>query len=145
MSHEASSNDVPLVKPFRTALVAAMPNVRFHEEREPEYILTFDSTSPVLGEMSVRIDTEEITVIVGPHHHTHISLYMFEDLGEAEALEETARAAVEYISDIFNDRRAFGVNVKDGRVVGSYDFFVDHEPVSHRAPQEYVWSGPLAR
>jgi hypothetical protein len=81
-----------------------MPDLKFREIREPEYSLTLESVRSALGALVIYIDAEEITVAVGPHHHCHISLYMYGDLGPAIAVVETAKAAVKYVCDILEDR-----------------------------------------
>jgi hypothetical protein len=76
---------------------------------EEEHVLVYPQRSPVLGELAVSFDSDEITILFGHrgyhHHHT-----LDADATQAqidEAVAEVAREAMEFLCALLNDAIVF--------------------------------------
>jgi hypothetical protein len=76
---------------------------------EREGVLVYPHRSPVLGELAVSFDSDEITVLFGHrgyHHHHTVDPDRIEEQSD-EAVAHAAREAMEFLGALLNDEVVF--------------------------------------
>jgi hypothetical protein len=74
-----------------------------------EHVLVYPHRSPVLGELAVSFDSDEITVLFGRrgyHHHHTLDSDGLEERSD-EAVARVAREAMEFLVALLNDEVVF--------------------------------------
>jgi hypothetical protein len=144
MGNSASNLD-NLSKEFLSELEKVVPKEIFRTEFTDRLVVTIPACNAEVGDITIWLDGDEVTVGIGKLHHCHFEVYT----QSAPTLEERERAATEsaanYIRDILDEKVHFQVQFQAGRCRGSSAWYPGH---SERLRQlsgvdeirEYVWS-----
>ena len=125
-----------------------LPAKALRTEFKGRLVITIQARVPEVGDITIWLEGDEITVGIGELHHSHFEVYTqsADTLDERERL--AAESAVEYIRDIIEERVRFRVQFQQGRCLGSSSWYPEHSEVGpplSRADEirEYVWSRQL--
>ena len=130
---------------FLCELERIMSRESFRTEFTDRLIVTIPARDPEVGDITVWLDGDEVTVGIGQLHHSH-----FEVCAQPEATldareQEAARSATSFISDILDERVHFQVQFENGRCRGSSSWYPEHSERLRTLSgvdevREYVWS-----
>ena len=110
-------------------------NVRIGTPAGDDSVLEVPAAHKSVGPLRIRIDSDEITVFVGPTH-CHFTRY------DGDPTEKRIADALEFVRDVLSDRMVLWSCLCAG---GAYR---TERGARFRVPwpvRRYVWSGPLAR
>lgn len=123
------------------ALQARFPDRNVQRGRDSAEVAFVPSAHPGFGDLSITMDSEEITVFVGniTHCHFEYDASLADDPARTVAMPE---ALLRFLAELFSDRRV--VWKAFGPLVGGSYLRRDAEPVrSGLIVRRFVWSGPL--
>jgi len=130
---------------FLSELERFVPQDGFRTEFTDRLVVTIPARDVEVGDVTVWLDGDEVTVGIGKLHHCHFEVYTQTGptLGERE--QAAAESAASYIRDILEDRVHFQVQFEAGRCRGSCSWYPEHSerlrPLSGVDEiREYVWS-----
>jgi hypothetical protein len=105
--------------------------------------VTFPARHPETGDLVVRLDGDEVTVLIGWGFHTHFPTFG-EDLPVDKREQAIAEEAIDYIEDFLADRTVLRLHVQNGEIRSAETFPIDYATKA-LAPgdKDYLWSGPL--
>ena len=150
----------PALEHFRDhlrVLLADVSDLDFTSEPSPAVVI--QAANPLVGNLYIHDDGDELTVVIGDKHHTHFSVIQYDGSTPDERLMHAAHAAAEFVRDVLADRVFVSVDFLGDRCIGSSCGRVDDSrPLdivrdSFRSlirsksgnieTERYVWSGPL--
>jgi hypothetical protein len=122
------------------ALRQRFPDRPFAEGVPPQPVAIFQAEHPAVGDLQILDDGHEVTLVIGPHTHSHFNPYDA-TLTSAQLAEEVTESVLNFLTDLFADRvliwsipgRSGGWSLLTGQ--------------SSRIPSEacrLIWSGPTA-
>jgi len=130
---------------FLTELGRVVPRDGFRTEFTDRLVVTIPARDPEVGDITVWLGGNEITVGIGQLHHSHFEAYTQTAPTLDEREQAAAESAARYIRDILDDRVHFQVQFEAGRCRGSSSWYPEHSerlrPISGVDEfREYVWS-----
>ena len=142
---QSTPNLDSLSQRFLTELERVVPRDSFRKEFTDRLIVTITARDSEVGDITVWLDGDEVTVGIGKLHHSHFEVYT----QRAELLDEREQAAAEnatgYIRDLLDDRIHIQVQYELGRCKGSCSWYPEHADRPRLIAgvdevREYVWS-----
>ena len=134
----------PLMREFCQRFATAFPTLAYTEVFSEQLEIRIPPKHPDVGALCVRDDGDELTMLLGPHHHWHLPTTFFDDSPSELRADLTAQWAVDQIRALLEDRLVLRVRWNDGKVRSSTTYAVDHPSMKPASGEEreYVWSGP---
>src|SRR5262249_14426951 len=117
----------------------------FRTEFTDRLVVTIPARNAEVGDITVWLDGDEVTVGIGKLHHCHFEVYN-QTPPTLDAREQAAaESAASYVGDILDERVHFLVQFQAGRCRGSSSWYPEHSerlrPLSGVDEiREYVWS-----
>lgn len=133
---------ISLISVLVPKLMTRFPNREILLGVAPGADVVFRAENPVVGNVEIRDDGDELTVTIGGFTHRHFACYAG-GLSEADKAHAVTDEVVAYLDDLFSDRIEFygskcggGARHRDGTTRGFFSklFF---------GRKTYVWSGPV--
>ncbi len=147
MSNEADSRfPSVLAAALHDAFRRALPDAPYTATVEDDQlVLTLPAANPEVGELTIWIDEDEITIGIGEHFHCHFPTYLHDDVAPSNAQQEAVEQAVAYVLDVLNNRIVLQIHSEGGQVRWSGTYHLDRYPEWKTSPgtRQYLWSGPL--
>ncbi|MFO0962640.1 MAG: hypothetical protein U0625_06995 [Phycisphaerales bacterium] len=130
---------------FLSELERVMPRDGFRAEFTDRLVVTIPAKHAEVGDITVWLDGDEVTVGIGQLHHCHFEVCIQTDPTLDEREQAAAESAARYIRDILDERVHFQVEFEAGRCRGSGSWYPEHSerfrPLSGvDEVREYVWS-----
>ena len=138
-------------------LRSGLEDLIFKSEPSPAVVIA--AASPLVGDLYIYDEGDELTVVIGDKHHSHFSSIQYDGSTPDERLIHAAHAAAEFVRDVLANRVFVSIDFLGDRCVGSScGRIVDNKPldISHDSlgslirskfgnieTERYVWSGPL--
>jgi hypothetical protein len=115
----------------------------------PEHVLVYPHRSPVLGELAVSFDSDEITLLFGHrgyHHHHTLDPDVIDERSD-EAVARAAREALEFLGALVNDEVVFRWGLFTSRTYRRHRLRFVSRVWRFVTPwvKEAVWSGRLGQ
>jgi hypothetical protein len=106
--------------------------------------VTFPARHPEVGDVVVRDDVDEITIILGNFTHSHFGCYD-STISSAERMERIAEDVVGFLRDLFEDRiELFGSHRRGGCCRPRRSKLRSWLSRFWYGKRTFVWSGPLS-
>ena len=132
-----------LARSLLPAFRRAFPDVGASERVEEGNLwITIAALSADVGPLEVMVDSEEATIYLGEHTHTHISPWTHGDEA-TDANSAITDATIDYVSDVLADRVVIWSHYVDGQQVsgGAYHREVEEPTWRPHGAAAYLWSG----
>jgi hypothetical protein len=127
---------------FRSAVSDARHTATFEGE---QLVLSLPAAHPAVGELTIWIDADEITVGIGEHFHCHFPTYLHDEPTSNAAEQEAAQEAAAFVRDVLDNRVVLHLHSEAGQVRWSGTYHLDRYPQrkNDRGTRQYLWSGPI--
>lgn len=135
-----------LSRSFLAELERLVPREVFRTEFSDRLVVTIPARNQDVGDITVWLDADEVTVGIGQIHHTHFEVYA---QSPSETLQEREQAAAEraaqFIHDFMDEKIRVQVQFEHGRCLGGGSWYPElSEPIALMLGadevREYVWS-----
>ncbi len=143
IADKAMSQLSELARTFLPAFRRAFPEVGASERLEEGNLwITIPARCAEVGPLEVMVDSEEATVYLGEHTHTHISPWTHADVG-ADVNTTVTAATIDYVSDVLADKVVIWSHYVEGQQVsgGAYHREVEEPTWRPSGAAAYLWSG----
>ena len=134
-----------LSKRFLAELERLVPCDSFRTEFTDRLVVTIPARDAEVGDITVWLDGDEVTVGIGQLHHCHFEVYTQTHPTSDEREQAAAESAASYVRDVLDEKVHFQVQFEAGRCRGSSGWYPEHSerlrPLSGVDEiREYVWS-----
>jgi hypothetical protein len=130
---------------FLIELERVVPRESFCATFTDRLTVTIPARDVEVGAITVCLDGDEITVVIGELHHCHFDGYSSEVPSDEQWEQRAAENAAHFIQDVLADHVMLRVEFKNGRCLGSQSWYPDTSDGGRLLAgadevREYVWS-----
>lgn len=134
----------PLSSALLPKLQGRFPGRPFTSDQDKQGVVVFPCEHPDVGDVEIRDDGDEVTVVLGNFTHTHIGCYD-EGVTDSERVERICDSVIYLLEDLFADRiELYGSHVGAGGFRRRDENRRGLISKGISGTKSFVWSGPLS-
>jgi len=109
-----------LSREFYNSFIESVINVQFDYDFSKALMIRIPAKNQDFGDMKIYLDTDEITVGLGEHFHTHFDRYSYQDeISNNDVRRNIILDTLEFINEVLNDKILQEVEMQGDKLISS--------------------------